>query len=184
MNKKKSQPTSSPPGKGKSASKSKPGAAKASSSTSASTKWITENRKAKHRFEILESVECGLILVGSEVKSLRDGKCSLDESYGRVKGGELWLVGCDIPEYKQASFWNHEPKRPRKLLMHRREMNRFLGRASEKGFTLVPLRMYFNERGKAKCVIGLCKGLKVHDKRETLKKQDAQREIQRAVRRK
>ncbi len=145
---------------------------------------ISENRKAKHQYEILESVECGLLLLGSEVKSLRNGKCSLDEAYGRIRGGELWLIGCDIPEYKQASFWNHETKRPRKLLVHKRELGRFGGKSQEKGLTLVPLQLYFNDRGKAKCVIGLCRGLKLHDKRETMKKKDAEREIQRAVRRK
>ncbi len=145
---------------------------------------IAENRKARHHFEIMESVECGMILAGSEVKSLRNGKCSLDEAYGRVKSGELWLMGCDIPEYKQASFWNHDAKRPRKLLLHKRELARFGGKSLEKGLTLVPLKLYFNDRGKAKCVIGLCRGLKVHDKRETLKKKDADREMQRAIRRK
>ena len=145
---------------------------------------ISENRKAKHRFEVLETLECGVVLQGSEVKSLRDGKVSLDESYGRVRAGELWLVGCDIPEYKQATIWNHEPKRPRKLLVHRREMKRFAGKAHEKGFTLVPLKLYFNERGVAKLLMGLCRGRKLHDKRDALKKADTQRDIQRAMRRK
>ena len=86
---------------------------------------ITENRKARHRFDILESLECGIALVGSEVKSLRNGKISLDEAYGRIRDGELWLVGCDIPEYTQATVWNHAPKRPRKLLIHRRELRKF-----------------------------------------------------------
>lgn len=132
----------------------------------------------------MEAIECGIILRGSEVKSLRNGKCSLDEAYGRVKGGELWLVGCDIPEYTQASFWNHEAKRLRKLLLHRREMDRFAGRALEKGLTLVPLQLYFNDRGIAKCLLAICKGMKTHDKREKLKKDDAQRDIQRAMKRK
>ncbi|MFO0921924.1 MAG: SsrA-binding protein SmpB [Pirellulales bacterium] len=175
MSKKKSQPTESPSGKGKT------GSTKAADQPPIHI--ITENRKAKHQFEILESVECGVVLMGSEVKSLRNGKCSLDEAYGRVKSGELYLVGCDIPEYKQASFWNHESKRARKLLLHRRELHRFAGKSTEKGLTLVPLKLYFNHRGIAKCLIGLCRGLKLHDKRETLKKKDAQREIQRAIRR-
>jgi SsrA-binding protein len=143
---------------------------------------ITDNRKARHKYEILDSIECGMILMGSEVKSLRTGKCSLDEAYGRMKGAELWLIGCDIPEYKQATFWNHEPKRPRKLLLHKRELHKFAGRATEKGLTLVPLRMYFNERGKAKCVVGLCRGLKTHDKRDVMKKTEARRDIERGMR--
>ncbi|MGN6136557.1 MAG: SsrA-binding protein SmpB [Aureliella sp.] len=144
---------------------------------------ISENRKARHKYEILESLECGVMLQGSEVKSLRNGKCQLDEAYGRVKGDTLWLVGCDIAEYPQATLWNHEPKRPRKLLVHRREFLKFVGRAKEKGLTLVPLRMFFNERGIAKCELALCKGRKLHDKREKLKKATAQRDIQRASRR-
>ena len=144
---------------------------------------IAENRKARHRFDVLESLECGIALVGSEVKSLRDGKISLDEAYGRVRSGELWLVGCDIPEYTQATIWNHEPKRPRKLLVHRREMRKFAGQAHEKGLTLVPLKIYFNERGIAKVLLGLCRGRKLHDKREVLKKASVQRDLQRAMRR-
>ncbi len=124
-----------------------------------------------------------MILLGSEVKSLRNGKCSLDESYGRVRDNDLWLIGCDIAEYPQATIWNHEPKRPRKLLVHKREINKFIGRAKEKGLTIVPLKMYFNPRGIAKCEIALCKGLQLHDKREKLKKADAQRDMQRAQRR-
>lgn len=177
MSKKKPQLTAPP-------TKAKATKAKATASSAPTHKMIADNRKAKHRFEILDSIECGMMLVGSEVKSLRSGKCSLDEAYGRMKLGELWLLGCDIPEYKQATFWNHDPKRPRKLLLHKRELSKFVGRATEKGLTLVPLKLYFNDRGIAKCVMGLCRGLKVHDKRETMKKQDAQRDMQRAIRRK
>lgn len=144
---------------------------------------IAENRKARHRFEILDTLECGIALVGSEVKSLRNGKLSLEESYARVKDGAVWLVGCDIPEYKQATMWNHDPKRPRKLLLHRREIQKFAGLAHEKGLTLVPLKLYFNVRGIAKLMLGLCRGRKLHDKREALKKADNQRDIQRALRR-
>lgn len=144
---------------------------------------VSDNRKARHKYEILDSMECGIILQGSEVKSLRNGKCQLDEAYGRVKANDLWLLGCDIAQYPQATFWNHEPKRPRKLLVHKREFSKFAGRAKEKGLTLVPLRMYFNERGIAKVELALCKGRKLHDKREKLKKADAQRDMQRASRR-
>jgi SsrA-binding protein len=147
-------------------------------------KIIAENRKARHRFAVLDSLECGIALVGSEVKSLRAGKMSLDESYGRVKDDEVWLVGCDIQEYTNATLWNHEPKRPRKLLMHRREVAKFARRAKEKGLTLVPLKMYFNERGVAKVQLGLCRGKQLHDKRETLKKATMKREMDRAMRRK
>ena len=143
---------------------------------------IAENRKARHKFDVLQTLECGIMLVGSEVKSMRNGKLSLDESYGRVRNGELWLVGADIPEYAQASHLNHDPKRPRKLLIHKREMRKFANQAHEKGLTLVPLKVYFNERGVAKVLLGLCRGRKLHDKREVLKKTSVQRDIDRAMR--
>ena len=143
---------------------------------------VAENRKARFQFEILDSLECGIALVGSEVKSLRDGKLSLEEAYARVKEGEVWLVGADIAEYRQASIWNHAPKRPRKLLMKRAEVSKFAGLAHEKGLTLVPLKVYFTSRGIAKVLLGLCRGKKLHDKRETLKNADARRDIDRAMR--
>ena len=144
---------------------------------------IAENRKARHNYAVLDTLECGIALMGSEVKSLRNGKVSLDESYGRVRDGELWLVGADIPEYANATVWNHEPKRPRKLLIHRSEARKFANKAHEKGLTLVPLKMYFNDRGFAKVLLGLCQGKKLHDKRESLKKKDMKREMDRAMRR-
>lgn len=144
---------------------------------------VAENRKARHRYEILDSVECGMMLMGSEVKSMRENKLSLDEAYIRVKGKELWLIGADIAHYKNAGMWNHDPRRPRKLLVHAREFQKFAGRAHERSLTLVPLRVYFNERGIAKCVMGLVKGKKLHDKRESLKKRDTDRGLQRAMRR-
>lgn len=143
---------------------------------------ISENRKAKFRYEILDSVECGLALKGSEVKSLRDGKLSLDEAYIRIQSNELWLIGADIAHYNNAGLWNHDPRRPRKLLVHQAEFSKFAQRAHERGLTLVPLRMYFNNRGLAKCVMGLVKGKKLHDKRETIKKRDTERGLQRAMR--
>lgn len=146
-------------------------------------KVIAENRKARHEYEILETLECGVVLQGSEVKSLRNGKLSLNEAYARVKEDEVWLIGADIAEYPQATLWNHAPKRPRKLLMHREEVKKFAARAFEKGLTLVPLEMFFNDRGIAKLKLGLCRGKKIHDKRETLKKADAKREIGKAMRR-
>ena len=144
---------------------------------------VAENRKARHRYEILDSIECGMMLMGSEVKSMREGKLSLDEAYIRVKDKELWLIGADIAHYNNAGMWNHDPRRPRKLLIHAREFDKFAGRAHERGLTMIPLRVYFNRRGIAKCVMGLVKGKKIHDKRETLKKRDADRGLQRAMRR-
>ncbi len=152
-------------------------------SASDGTRLVVDNRKARHKFEVLETLECGIALLGSEVKSLRAGKVSLDEAYGRVRDGEVWLVGCDIAEYAQATAWNHEPKRPRKLLLHRRQVQKFAHQAHEKGLTLVPLKVYFNERGIAKVLLGLCRGRKLHDKREKLRKEDQRRDMERAMRR-
>ena len=143
---------------------------------------IAQNRKARHEYEVLETLECGVVLCGSEVKSLRKGQCSLDEAYGRMKDGEVWLVGCDIPEYAQANQFNHPSKQPRKLLMHRREIKRFASRAYEKGLTLVPLKMYFTE-GRAKVLLGICRGKKQYDKRESIKQRAMKRDMDRAMRR-
>jgi SsrA-binding protein len=143
---------------------------------------IAQNRRARFEYEIIETLECGLALIGSEVKSLRTGKVSLEEAHGRMKDGEVWLVGCDIPEYKQAAHFGHTPRRPRKLLLHRREIKRFASRAYEKGMTLVPLKLYFKE-GRAKLLLGLGRGKKLHDKRESLKKASVDREINRSMRR-
>ena len=133
------KPTSSPP-------KGKPGK---KADDKPAERVVAENRKARHDYEILDTLECGIALVGSEVKSLRGGRMSLDEAYGRVDGNEVWLLGCDIPEYEKANQLNHKPKRPRKLLLHRREIAKFAGHAFEKGLTLVPLKAYFkNGRGE------------------------------------
>ncbi len=142
---------------------------------------IAENRKARFEYFVLDSLECGIILQGSEVKSLRQGKCSIEEAYGRVKGGDVWLINCDIQEYTFANQLNHLPKRPRKLLMHKREVAKFASKANDRGLTLVPLRMYFKE-GKAKILLGICRGKRLHDKREAVKKANANRDIQRALR--
>jgi SsrA-binding protein len=131
---------------------------------------------------VLDTLECGIVLVGSEVKSLRKGTLSLDDAYGRVKDGEVWLLGCDIAEYVQANQFNHNPRRPRKLLMHRREVKKFANRAFEHGLTLVPLKMYFTE-GRAKVLLAICKGRKLYDKREVMKKKTVERDINRAMRR-
>lgn len=143
---------------------------------------IAQNRRARHEYEVIDTIECGIVLVGSEVKTLRNGKVTLDEAYGSVNRGEVWLHNCDIPEYTQANQFNHETKRKRKLLLHRREIEKFASRAFEKGLTLVPLKLYF-KRGKAKVLLGICKGRQLHDKREKMKKETMNRDIQRAMRR-
>ncbi|MCR9292452.1 MAG: SsrA-binding protein SmpB [bacterium] len=193
MSNKNSKPTRPKPVKAKSSGSTGTGKGKLTKSAQATSggkkssspagKMISDNRKARHQYEVLDTLECGVILRGSEVKSLRSGKCQLDEAYGRVQGDRLWLVGCNIAEYPQATFWNHEPKRPRELLVHKREMRKWIGKAKEKGLTLVPLRMYFNERGVVKCEMALCRGLKLHDKRDQMKKATAKRDMDRAMRR-
>ena len=145
-------------------------------------KVIATNRRARHDYQVLDTLECGIVLTGSEVKSLRLGHMSMEEAYGRLKGEEVWLMGCDIQEYSYAHAMNHIPKRPRKLLLHRREIKKFAMQAMEKNLTLVPLKMYFN-RGRAKVLMGICRGKKNYDKRESLKKKDMQRDIDRAMRR-
>jgi len=142
---------------------------------------VAENRRARYEYEIIDTLECGIALVGSEVKSLRAGRMSLDEAYGRVDHGQVWLIGCDIPEYEKANQLNHVPKRSRKLLMHRREITRFASMAMEKGFTLVPLKMYFKD-GRIKLLMGIGRGRKTHDKREKLKADTARRDIETALR--
>jgi SsrA-binding protein len=153
-----------------------------SSSDNKNEKVIARNRKARHNYQVLDTLECGIALVGSEVKSLRQGSLSLDEAHGRVEGNEVWLVGADIPEYKFANALNHQPRRRRKLLLHRREIKKFADQAFERGLTLVPLKMYF-KRGRAKLLLGICRGKKLFDKRESMKKRDMQRDMDRAMRR-
>jgi SsrA-binding protein len=141
---------------------------------------ICRNRRALHDYEIVDRIECGIVLVGTEVKSLRDGHANLEDAYGRIDGGEVFLIGAEIPEYLFGNRLNHKPKRPRKLLLHRREIAKFAAKADEKGLTLVPLRMYFKD-GKAKVELAVAKGKQAHDKRESLKKADARRDIDRAL---
>jgi SsrA-binding protein len=141
---------------------------------------VCRNRRASHEYDILDRLECGLVLTGTEVKSLRDGMANLEDAYARLEDGELWLIGSDIPEYAMGNRMNHKPKRPRKLLLHRREIGRFAGKASQKGFTLVPLRLYF-KNGLAKVELAVCKGKQLHDKRQDLKKKDADREMRQAM---
>jgi SsrA-binding protein len=138
-----------------------------------------DNRRARFEYEKLESLEVGIALMGTEIKSIRTGNVSISEAYARVRDGELWLVNFSIPPYKEASFFNHEPNRPRKLLLHRAQLDRLMARAAEKGLTLVPLRMYF-KAGKVKVELGLMKGKKIWDKRRTIADRDAKRDLARA----
>jgi len=142
---------------------------------------ICRNKRAFHEYDISDRIECGLVLTGTEVKSLRDGHASLEDAYAKLEDGEVWLLGSDIPEYAMGNRMNHKPKRPRKLLLHRQEIRKFAAKAEQKGFTLVPLRMYFKE-GRAKVELAVASGKKLFDKRESAKKADAQRDIQRALR--
>jgi len=161
----------------------KPGKAKkGKAAEDKNEKVISENRKARHHYLVLDTLECGIMLVGSEVKSLRAGGLSLDEAYGRIDKDEVWLIGANIAEYNFSHALNHEPKRRRKLLMHRREMNKFASKAMEKGLTLVPLKMYFKE-GRAKVLLGICKGKQQQDKRQAMKQRDSKREMDRAMKR-
>src|SRR5579875_3036058 len=146
-----------------------------------SIKIICRNRRAFHEYIIDDTLECGIVLTGTEVKSLRARAASLEDAYAKIEDGEVWLIGSDIPEYSMGNRMNHKPKRPRKLLLHRREIARFVGKASQRGFTLVPLRLYF-KNGRAKVELAVCRGRQLHDKRENLKKKDADREIRRTMR--
>ncbi len=141
---------------------------------------VSRNRRALHDYEITDRIECGIVLVGTEVKSLRDGHANLEDAYARIDDGEVFLIGAEIPEYLFGNRANHKPKRTRKLLLHRREIAKFAGKAEEKGLTLVPLRLYFKD-GKAKVEIAVAKGKQIHDKRESLKTANAKRDIDRAM---
>jgi SsrA-binding protein len=142
-------------------------------------KLIAQNRKARHDYAILDTYEAGVALVGTEVKSLRLGRASLVEAYATVDDGEVWLRGLNIPEYTLGSWTNHEPRRTRKLLLHKEEIERLIGKIREGGLTLVPLSLYFSD-GKVKCELALARGKRSYDKRSDLAKRDADREIQRA----
>jgi len=146
-------------------------------------KIVAENRKARFNYYIEDTIEAGIQLVGTEVKSLRSGKSSIAESYAEVKGGEMFLVNAYIPEYLEANRFNHETKRPRRLLLHKRQINRLMGAIERQGMTVVPLKVYFNERGRAKVEIALAKGKQLHDKRQSEKEKDWNREKGRLLRR-
>jgi len=142
---------------------------------------VARNPKATHDFFILETFEAGIVLRGTEVKSLRAGKASIKEAYAVLRNGELWLEGMHITPYEQGNRWNHEPVRARKLLLHRRELERLIGQVERGGRTLVPLELFFSPRGKAKVTIALAQGKKAHDRREDIKRRIAEREVARAI---
>ena len=144
-------------------------------------KIVAENRKARFNYEILETLEAGLVLTGTEVKSLREGKANIAESYASDEGGEMWLINSHLPEYLQGNRFNHEPRRRRKLLLSKREINRLRSSVNREGMTLVPLKLYFNGRGIAKLQLALGKGKKVHDKRENVKQRDWNRQKSRLL---
>ncbi|WP_321340054.1 SsrA-binding protein SmpB [Breoghania sp.] len=152
------------------------------SSEQTNRKVVADNRKARFNYEIIDTLEAGLELTGTEVKSLRAGKSTIAESYATEQNGEIFLINSFVPEYLQGNRFNHEPKRPRKLLLHKREIGKLLGAIHKDGMTLVPLKLYFNDRGRAKLELAIARGKKLHDKRETEKKRDWDREKGRLLR--
>src|SRR3954464_14158854 len=146
----------------------------------AGEKLIVENRRARHDYHLLDKVEAGLVLAGTEVKALREGKATLQQAYAEVRDGEAWLVGLHIPEYGQGNRANHEPDRPRKLLLHGREIERLYAQVREKGLTLVPTRLYFKD-GRVKAEIAVARGKELRDKRRDVAKREADRDIERAM---
>jgi SsrA-binding protein len=145
-------------------------------------KIVADNRKARFNYAIGEVFEAGIALTGTEVKSLRQGKAAIAESYAASRDGELWLYNANIPEYLQANRFNHAPKRPRKLLLHKRQISKLSGAVEREGMTLVPLKLYFNEKGRAKVELALARGKKLHDKRETERKRSWERDRARLMR--
>jgi len=143
---------------------------------------VADNRKARFNYEIGEVFEAGIALTGTEVKSLRQGRAAIAEAYADARGGEIWLVNANIPEYLQAGRFNHPPKRVRKLLLHRRQIHKLAGAVEREGMTIVPLKLYFNEKGRAKLELALARGKKLHDKREAQKKRSWERERGRLLR--
>ena len=148
----------------------------------AGVKVVADNRRGRYEYEILQTFEAGIELKGSEVKSLRSGRTNLAEAYAAMKGGELFLLNSNIPEYREANRFNHDPKRPRKLLLHSKEIQRLASGVSREGLTIIPLKIFFNPRGRAKVDIALAKGKKLHDKRDTIKTRDWDREKARLLR--
>jgi SsrA-binding protein len=147
-------------------------------------KIVADNRKARFNYFIDETFEAGVSLTGTEVKSLRQGKATIAEAYADARDGEIWLINSNIPEYLQANRFNHTPKRPRKLLLHKNQINKLVGAVEREGMTLIPLKLYFNERGRAKLELALARGKKLYDKRDTEKKRSWDRERGRLMRQK
>jgi SsrA-binding protein len=147
-------------------------------------KVVADNRRARFNYELGETFEAGIALTGTEVKALRQGKATIAESYADSRDGELWLVNANIPEYLQGGRFNHAPKRPRKLLLHKRQIHKLAGAVDREGMTIVPLKLYFNEKGRAKLEIAVARGKKLHDKRETERKRSWERERGRLLRNK
>lgn len=147
-------------------------------------KVVADNRRARFNYELGETFEAGIALTGTEVKALRQGKATIAESYADSRGGELWLVNANIPEYLQGGRFNHAPKRPRKLLLHKRQIHKLAGAVDREGMTIVPLKLYFNEKGRAKLEIAVARGKKLHDKRETERRRSWERERGRLLRNK
>jgi SsrA-binding protein len=145
-------------------------------------KVVADNRRARFNYEIGETFEAGIALTGTEVKALRQGKATIAESYADTRDGELWLVNANIPEYLQGGRFNHAPKRPRKLLLHKRQIDKLSGAVDREGMTIVPLKLYFNDKGRAKLEIAIARGKKLHDKRETERKRSWDRERGRLLR--
>ena len=144
-------------------------------------KTVALNRRARHDFTIDETFEAGIVLTGTEIKSLRAGKANLSDAYARIERGEAWLVGAHIAPFEGGNRYNHEPKRVRKLLLHRSEIDELLGRTKAKGQTIVPLRLYINERGRAKVELGLARGKQLHDRRRDIAERDARRDVAREL---
>ncbi len=142
---------------------------------------VCRNRKARFNYDLIEELECGIVLRGSEVKSIRNGKISIEEAYARILDGELWLMGCNIAEYPQATVMNHEPLRPRKLLLHKKQFHKFAEAAVQDGLTLIPTNVHFS-RGIVKVTVAIARGRKLHDKREKLKTDAVRLDIRRAMR--
>ena len=150
----------------------------------AADRYVAQNRRARHDYLIEDTLEAGVVLQGTEVKVLRQGQASIAEAYADENAGELFLVNANIPEYSASAHFNHQPRRPRKLLLHRRQINKLVGAVEREGMTLIPLKLYFNEKGRAKLELALARGKKLYDKRETQKKRSWERERGRLMRQK
>lgn len=142
---------------------------------------VALNRKARHNYTITDTFEAGLVLTGTEIKSVRAGKANLSDAYARVERGEAWLVGAHIAPFEQGNRYNHEPKRDRKLLLHRTEIDQLMGRAAAKGLTIVPLRMYINDKGRAKIELGMARGKQLHDRRRDIAERESRRDVEREL---